>query len=132
MAYGFYQQQQPMYGGAMPDMLGQYKMPYQQPQMPMQPQPQPQNGMIWVQGEAGAKSFMVAPGMVAVLWDAEAQRIYIKSADASGMPSMRTLVWADAVAENQPQQNPVLDKLTAMEAMLAKLNARFEEVKTDE
>ena len=31
MAYGFYQQQQPMYGGAMPDMLGQYKMPYQQP-----------------------------------------------------------------------------------------------------
>ena len=132
MAYGFYQQQQPMYGGAMPDMLGRYKMPYQQPQMPMQPQFQPQNGMIWVQGEAGAKSFMVAPGMVTVLWDAEAQRIYIKSADASGIPSMRTLVWTDAVADTQPQQNPVMDKLAAIEATLAKLNARFEEAKTDE
>lgn len=61
------------------------------------PQYQPQNtqqnnsGLIWVQGEAGAKSFLLAPGNTVALWDSEAQVIYLKSADASGMPSMRIL-----------------------------------------
>lgn len=41
--------------------------PYYPPNYPMafqqapQPQPQPQGGLIWVQGEAGAKSYLVAP-----------------------------------------------------------------------
>lgn len=49
------------------------------------------NGIIWVQGEAGAKSYMVAPNNTVQLWDSENQTIYLKSADASGMPSMRIL-----------------------------------------
>ena len=49
------------------------------------------NGIIWVQGEAGAKSYLVAPNTTVQLWDSEAQTIYLKSADASGMPSMKTL-----------------------------------------
>ena len=66
-----------------------YYQPIQQPiQQPVQPQ---QNGMIWVQGEAGAKSYLVAPNTTAQLWDSEAQVIYIKSADASGMPSIKVL-----------------------------------------
>lgn len=51
--------------------------------------PTPQNQIIWVQGEAGAKSYLVARGETAVLWDSENPYIYIKSADMSGMPSMR-------------------------------------------
>ena len=53
---------------------------------------QPANsGLIWVQGEAGAKSYLVAPNTTVALWDSENQIIYLKSADASGMPSIKTL-----------------------------------------
>lgn len=70
-----------------------YQPMYYQPQY-QQTQNQPQNansGIIWVQGEAGAKSYLVAPNTTVQLWDSEDQVIYLKSADASGMPSMRIL-----------------------------------------
>ena len=63
--------------------------PVYQPQY--QQQQQAQNGLIWVQGEAAAKSYMVAPGNTVQLWDSEEKIIYLKSADASGMPSMKIL-----------------------------------------
>lgn len=44
------------------------------------------NGIIWVQGEAGAKSFLVAPGQSVLLMDSEQSSFYIKSSDSSGMP----------------------------------------------
>ena len=50
-----------------------------------------QSGIIWVQGEAGAKSYLVAPNTTVQLWDSENQIIYLKSADASGMPSMKVI-----------------------------------------
>ena len=46
---------------------------------------------IWVQGESGAKSYLVAPNSTVQLWDSESQTIYLKSADASGLPSMKIL-----------------------------------------
>ena len=78
MAYnnGFPATYQPMY----------YQPQYQQPTIQ-----QPNNGVIWVQGEAGAKSYLVAPNNTVQLWDSESQTVYIKSADASGMPSMKVL-----------------------------------------
>lgn len=81
MAYNFYPANyQPIY------------YPQQNNYQPQQTNYQPQQGnLIWVQGEAGAKSYMVAPNSTVTLWDSEAQTIYIKSADASGMPSIRTL-----------------------------------------
>ena len=54
-------------------------------QMPT-PAQQTNNGLVWVQGEAGAKSFLVAPGCTVMLMDSEGERFYLKSADASGMP----------------------------------------------
>ena len=52
-----------------------------------QPTPAPStNSLIWVQGEAGAKSYLVAPNATVMLMDSEGDRFYIKSADASGMP----------------------------------------------
>ena len=60
--------------------------------VPQMAQSAPQNnGIIWVQGEAGAKSYLVAPNNTVQLWDSESQTIYLKSADASGMPSMKVL-----------------------------------------
>ena len=85
-----------------------YQNPYYQQPLLVQPQsqlmsqqqnsiiPQPQqpvqnNNIIWVTGEAGAKSYLVAPNTTEQLWDSESQTIYLKSADASGMPSIKTL-----------------------------------------
>ena len=64
---------------------------YQYQNVQPQPQPQQNSGVIWVQGEAGAKSYLVAPGNTVQLWDSDENVIYIKSADASGMPSMKVL-----------------------------------------
>lgn len=69
------------------------------PQVPQQSQAQ-NNNLIWVQGEAGAKSYLVAPNSTVTLWDSEAKVIYLKSADASGMPSMKILDYK--IRENAP------------------------------
>lgn len=95
MAYnnGFpinYPQYYPQYQ-SMPVQQMQQQIPQQ---MPQQPQAQPQqvnSNMIWVSGEAGAKAYLVAPNTTVQLWDSEKNVIYIKSADASGMPSIKTL-----------------------------------------
>lgn len=105
MSYN-YQSYQPMYGQGygqpMQDQLSQLRQPYQpmqmQPMMQPQQQAQPDNGMIWVQGEAGAKAYMVAPGNSVVLWDSEDHVIYIKSADAAGMPGMRVFEYVERTA----------------------------------
>lgn len=69
-----------------------YQPYYQANYQPVQNQPQNQNtGIIWVQGEAGAKSYLIAPNTTVQLWDSESQTIFLKSADASGMPSMKVL-----------------------------------------
>lgn len=86
---GYFPQYQ---NGAVPDMLNQYKGQYQQPMMmpqtPVQQMPthQPSDERIWVQGEAGAKAYFVAPNTTVVLWDTENPIIYVKTADATGKP----------------------------------------------
>ena len=47
------------------------------------------NGILWVQGESGAKSWMVSPGSTVLLMDSESERFYVKSADNAGMPTMK-------------------------------------------
>ena len=71
-----------------------YINPYQaamQPPQPVQPVsqqnvPQTGAGICWVQGEAGARSWLSAPNSTVLLMDSEAERFYIKTTDASGMP----------------------------------------------
>lgn len=77
------------------------------PQPQMQMQPQKQTGPIWVQGEAGAKSFLLAPNETVPLWDSEAQVIYLKSTDGSGMPSMKVLDYTVRDNSNLPPKAPV-------------------------
>ena len=92
MAYQYYPSyQSPYYPPPAPDHLAQLRG--QQPfQAPMQGQPVPPqgntagNGIIWVQGEEGAKGYLVAPGENRLLMDSENSTFYIKSTDASGMP----------------------------------------------
>lgn len=90
--YGY---QYPYYGSQPPmaDNLAQLRMNANQMQnavtsqpMPQQPMQQQSSQIIWVSGEAGAKSYLVAPGNTVMLLDAENSVFYLKSADASGMP----------------------------------------------
>lgn len=56
---------------------------------PMNFQQQPQQtsgGIVWVQGDAGAKAYPVAPNTSVLLMDSESSTFYIKSTDNSGMP----------------------------------------------
>ena len=76
-------------------MQGQsFQQPFPaQSQFPMQPPRQDSNGLIWVQGEAGAKSWFVAPGATVLLMDSENPRFYIKSANMNGVPAMDTFAY---------------------------------------
>ena len=60
-----------------------------------------------MQGEAGAKSYIVAPGNTVMLMDSESERFYIKSADASGMP-LPLRVFAYQELTQQGIQAPVV------------------------
>lgn len=120
----------------------QYVYPQQQFQQPVQPVPTMQpsvqqpsqsntgfNGIIWVQGEAGAKSYLVAPNTTVQLWDSESQVIYLKSADASGMPSIKILDYTVRDNPNQHQvsiQQPQVDmsQYVTWEALEERLNAK--------
>lgn len=93
----------------------------QQPQQPTQGAP------IWVQGEAGAKSFLVAPGQSLILMDSEAEVFYIKSTDASGVPMpLRIFDYKERTGAQRPSQaaqTPSLEYVTRaeFEAFVAKL-----------
>ena len=84
MAYnnGFpivYQQMYPTYNYVPQQQLNQ-------PVVQQMTQPVNDTGILWVQGEAGAKSWAVAPGKSVMLMDSESNTFYIKSSDQSGMP----------------------------------------------
>lgn len=95
-----------------PDRLAQLQNQYQQsvnfPQVGAQmslPQPQVNQGLLWVSGEVGAKSYLVAPNSTVLLMDSDASRFYLKSADQSGMPSLRIFEYTEVV--NAPQTSVI-------------------------
>lgn len=113
-----------------------YQPQYQQQVPQMQPQIQPQqqaSSIIWVSGEAGAKSYLVAPNTTVQLWDSEAQKIYLKSADASGMPSMKVLEYTicGQTASTAPvaAAAPVYATKDDVNALYGRLEALQNEVK---
>ena len=85
------------YGGYTPQMN---PIPDQLAQL-RQAQPQPQNGIVWVQGEAAAKSYAVPYGVSVPLFDTEGEVFYIKTVDASGMPlPLRIFKYAEVVPQS--------------------------------
>ena len=90
-------------------LVNQQPQLVQQPQVVNQPQTPTNNSIIWVQGEAGAKSYLVAPNTTVQLWDSESQTIYLKSADASGMPSIKTLEYT-IKNDNTPLQATLIEE----------------------
>lgn len=131
MAYnsGFPMSYQPIYP--------QYNNYIPQQQVPQQND----NGILWVQGEAGAKSWAVAPGKSVMLMDSESNTFYIKSSDQSGMP-MPLRIFDYKERTQQQQQTPVVhqqeidtSQFVTWDAFNSRLDEMFktnhEEVKKD-
>ena len=116
-----------------------YQNPYYPQQQPMYQQPQQQyaqphnTNIIWVSGEVGAKSYPVAPNTTVQLWDSEDKVIYIKSADASGMPSMKTLDYTIR-NENPPVQAKIIESeyitREEFESLKTQISALSKEIET--
>lgn len=137
MAFTPYGYGQPNYPTYFPqgDQMAQYRVQQMMPQMGamqtaqmQQTQQSAQGTPIWVQGEAGAKSFLVAPGQSLVLMDSEAEVFYIKSTDASGVPMpLRIFDYKErtggAMRPSQAAQTPAAEYVTRAEfdAFVAKL-----------
>ena len=97
----------------------QTPVPYQQ-QYPQMQQTAPSTpaimnhntaSIIWVQGEAGAKAYPVAPGNSVLLMDSESDCFYIKSTDASGIPMpLRVFNYVEIVQTQQKEvSEPQID-----------------------
>lgn len=100
MAYNY----NPYYynNGATPDMLNQFKSPYQPMQMAQQMAQQPiqQNspppqipiitgGLIYVDNEEQAKNYLVAPNNAVPMFDKNKPLMYVKASDGAGMPNFK-------------------------------------------
>lgn len=126
MGFTPYGYQNPYYPPPMQDNLMQMRQQFQAPA------PAPQQDMIWVQGETGAKSYMVASGHTVPLWDSENQTVYIKSVDGAGMPSMRVLDYTERTAAPKATQAPAVEyvprsEFEALAAQVAALTEKKEE-----
>lgn len=108
----------------------QYQMMPTQMSGTSQP-PQTNQGLLWVQGEAGAKSYLVAPNTTVLLMDSEGSRFYLKSTDNAGMPSLRVFEYSE-VTQNAPQvQQSVptnLDDKYVTREEYSRLQAQYTEI----
>lgn len=100
--YPVYSQQYPAYQDRLVQLQNQYQqtIPQYQAQQPVN------QGLLWVQGVEGAKSYLVAPNTTVLLMDADAHRFYLKSTDGTGIPNLRTFEYTE-VSQNalQPSQS---------------------------
>ena len=102
------------YSFGVPGQMNQFQQP--PVQMPVQPAQQPQqnnNGILWVSGEVGAKSYLVAPGTSVLLMDSDDTVFYLKTADQSGMPSLRTFKYSEVTGQksfNKTDQNNFVNR----------------------
>lgn len=144
MPYQYYPQYQMPYQPPMADQLTQlrqqqYQPPMQQPVMQQAQPAQQTGGIIWVQGEEGAKAYMVAPGNTVLLMDSDGSSFYLKSADASGMPQpLRIFDYVERQAgANRHAQEPMQDmgqfvtrqEFEALQAQIDALTAQKQPVK---
>lgn len=112
------------------DRLAQLQSQYQQT-VP-QAVPQTNQGLLWVSGEAGAKSYLVAANSTVLLMDSENPVFYLKSADTSGMPlPLRAFDYVER-SQNAPQASPSvpndLDSKYVTRAEYDALNAKYIEI----
>ena len=94
--------------------------------------PQHSNSIIWVQGIEGAKAYPVGAGNSVLLMDSDNQYMYIKSADSTGMPTLKTYEYAEVESEKNVLAGSVaLDNYVTkdeLEKALAKIKPKKKRV----
>lgn len=111
MAYPYYPYSPNYFQSPAPDQLTQLRQNYQ-----------PAPSIVWVQSEMEAMNYLVAPNSAVTLWDSNAPVVYLKQADASGKPSMKTY---DLVERTQKPAQANVEYATKEElnALAAKIEA---------
>ena len=123
--------------------MNQFNQQYQQQMVQqMQPTPmqtQPTNDFLWVLNENEATSYPVAPNNTVTLWDKNLPTIYIKSANAQGVPSMRVLDFVERTATNptppvgtafnSPNNFATLEQFNALKGDVEALRDKLDELK---
>jgi hypothetical protein len=90
------------------------------------PYQQQNNGIVWVQGEAGAKSYLVGAGQSVLLMDAEKSTFYIKSTDMSGMPQpLRVFDYTERAGQQTSHAQAAMNEYVTRD----ELNRRLAELK---
>lgn len=93
------------YNNYFPMNYQNYPQAYPQQQIQPQPQQNISSGIVWVQGIEGAKAHPVAPGQAVLLMDSDSDCLYLKSADMTGMPSLRVFDYKERVSAPQGTKN---------------------------
>lgn len=96
------------------------------------------NGILWVQGEAQARGWLMAPNSTVLLMDSEAEKFYIKTTDGAGMPSLRVFDYTEVTPQSShkggndidPIKYATIESLDEMRANMDELRATIEELKT--
>ena len=142
----------PYYPQPMQDNLAQLRqqqmqtMPPQIPQIPPMQNPVAQGGVQWgvqwVAGRPEAENWLIAPNSAIALWDSTAPVVYLKQADASGKPTLKTYDLVERLAsapdaQKAPAQEYVtrkeFDALAALVGeMKSKKKRKVEEDEDDE
>ena len=87
--YQYQQNYQPMY--SQPSIQPVQQQPnYQNVQTVQATQQTAQSSIIWISSERDAAMYPVAPNTAVTLWSASEPVVYLKQADASGKPTMKT------------------------------------------
>ena len=136
----------------------QYPYPYQQPIQQFQPQAmvpaQPQQlqqqqpvmtqtSIVWVNNENDALSYPIAPNNAVALWETSGKRIYMKSADATGRPTIKTfdlVEHVDAEVVDTTKEIPyamkedlktVVSAVKDLDGVISALRAEIDSIKGD-
>lgn len=115
----------PYYPQPMQDNLAQLRQQQMQtmppqipqiPQMPLMQNPVAQGGVQWVAGRPEAENWLIAPNSAIALWDSTAPVVYLKQADASGKPTLKTYDLVERLASaSDAQKTPTPEYVTRKE-----------------
>lgn len=125
MSYPFYQNQ-----NYQPNYQAMYQQPVYQPTMAQNQPVRNSDERIWVQGEAGANAYLVAPNSFVRLWDSTQQVFYEKRADGSGRPITEIFTYTKKSEQHPAVSIPdddITNRLRTIEDRISNLERMREE-----
>ena len=93
------------------------------------------SGIIWVSGEKDASMYPVAPNNAVTLWSQSEPVVYLKQADATGKPTMKTYDLVERKeAEKEPEEKVdyvTKEELGKITGVIKSLNDLLSGIKSD-